>query len=289
MSEIYTGVKVFEVKPDLIDKIYKEKQIDFFDNRYKWYENLFVVLKDETGGQQSALGRVKHGKIHLLPSKQELQTQGLIPKNKEQHMALDVLLDDDVKVVVMTGLAGSGKTLLTTACGLEKVEKKVYKKFIVSRSMSQVGKNSVGFLPGSIDEKFTNAYNYGIFNNLELLMGGKTRGVEDLLEFFNFEFIPLSLIRGASFNNCYIFIDEAQNLGNHEFLTVGSRVSQGSKIIICGDLKQIDEKIVEGRTGLYKFINSEIVKSSPIVANIHMLKSERGAVAELFANVFDAK
>ena len=99
MSTEYSGVKVITTKREIIDELYREKKIECWDKRYGWYENLYVVVKDETGGQSSALAKVKNGQLILLQDK--LVASGISPRNKEQKMALDALLDDDVKVVTL--------------------------------------------------------------------------------------------------------------------------------------------------------------------------------------------
>lgn len=286
MSDLYTGVRVHEVSAELINKIYSEKKIEVFDKRYRWYENLFVVLKDQTKGQQSAIGRVKGNFIYLL-NEEALKAQGIRPKNKEQKMALDVLLDDEVKVVILTGRAGSGKTLCTLAAAIDKAQEKKYNGILLTRPMTQVGKHNLGILPGEVDDKFR-PYLENYMCNVEFMVGGSRANAQHLTEQCNMEFLPFQLIRGASWHNRFVIADESQTLSFHETVTLGTRIGEGSKLVIMGDLAQRDEKIAKEKTGIYKFINSELAKNSPLVASIELLKSERSEVAELFANIFEA-
>ena len=113
--------------------------------------------------------------------------------------------------------------------------------------------------------------------------------METFIEQYNAEFIPIQLMRGASFMKSFIIIDESQVLNEHEILTLGTRIVDGSKLIILGDLKQRDEKIPISKTGIYNFINDERAKSSDFVASIQLLKSERGRIATLFADIFEEK
>lgn len=288
MSELYSGVKVHTVKQEIINSIYSDKKIPIFDKRHNWYENLFVVLKDESGGSQSALGRVKNGEIHLIPDRKNSPVQGIVPKNKEQQMALDVLLDDDVKVVVLTGRAGTGKTLLTLSTAVDKIQQKQYDRIILTRPMSWVGKHSLGALPGDVNEKF-GPYLENYMCNLQYMLGGSKTKAQDLIQQCKMEFLPLQLIRGASWHNAIVIADEVQTLDYHEMVTLGTRVGEGSKIVIMGDLAQRDEKIAKDKTGIHKFVNDERSKMSNFVASIELLKSERSKVAELFADVFEAK
>jgi PhoH-like ATPase len=283
MSQGYTGVKVVEVDSALINQIYQDKSIDTsFDERLKFYPNEYVVLKQGEG--QSALGKVRNNKIHLLNNK--LSVGNIKPKNKEQSFALDALLDDDIKVVVLTGRAGSGKTLLSLAAAVHGREKKHYKKLILSRIMTQVGKQELGILPGEIQDKFY-PYLRNYMDNLEMILGDRTDNVDDLIERYNAEFLPFQLVRGASIHNSFVIFDECQTLDYHEMLTLGTRIGEGSKLVILGDLKQRDTKIAKDKTGLYKFVNDIKAKESSFVASIELIKSERSPVSSLFADIFE--
>lgn len=284
MSENYTGVKVITARPEIINALWEKGKVDIFDNRYAWHENMFVVVKDEAGEYESALCRVKGPQIHLLPPKRQLGAQGVHPRNKEQEMTMSALLDDDIKVVVLTGKAGVGKTLLGLAAAIEKVQEGKYEKILLSRPMSNVGRYNLGMLPGTVDEKVL-PYMGNFMDNLVYLVGKKA--VEDLITQAKIEFVPLALIRGHSWMNAYVIFDECQTLDNHEVLTIGTRVAEGTKLVICGDLNQRDERIAKDKTGMYKFVNHDLSKSSSFVSSIELQKSERGPVSALFADVFE--
>lgn len=284
MSESYTGVKVLQVKKEIINELYRNGEIEVWDKRYGWYENLYVVVKDESGGSQSALAKVRNGKLVLLND--GLSASGIEPRNKEQRMALDALLDDSIDVVALTGKAGVGKTLLAMAACLKLLDLKKYKKLVVSKNMVQVDER-LGFLPGNMLEKFM-PFNQGVLSNVEFLLKGDKSKVQDLIDQYKIEFLPLSVIRGSSWNDCIVVCDEAQNMNYHETLTLGTRISENSKLILLGDLKQIDGKLKKKTSGLDYFVNHEEVKASPFVAALELIKSERGHVAELFANIFES-
>jgi PhoH-like ATPase len=289
MSE-YTGVRVVSVRAGLISELYQEKVIPIsFDRRRKPFsQNEYVVLKDEVpkdqGGSASALCKVYGEGLHLL---REINRpiSGVKPKNKEQHFAFDALLDRRVPVVVLTGSAGTGKTLLTLAAALHLVDKKEYEKIILTKPMSWVGKHGLGALPGDVDEKF-NPYLENYMCNIEHLLNGSKRSIPDMIQQYNFEFIPLQLIRGASWHNAFVIADEVQTLDYHEMVTLGTRLGEGSKLVIMGDLGQRDENIARDKTGIHKFVNSTLAKQSSLVSSIELIKCERSPVAELFANVF---
>jgi PhoH-like ATPase len=285
MSDSYTGVKVLEVEKDIIDAVYKDGEIEIWDKRLALYENMYVVLKDSFGSSSSALCRVKGGKLVVLPK--DLMASGISPKNKEQRMALDALLDDNVKVVALTGRAGTGKSLLAIAAALEKKEKKIYDRIILTKPQSQVTKYELGILPGTLEEKI-NPFFESFICSFEFIFGPSGRRVESALEHYNVVLTPMQLIRGMSWHNSIIIADEVQVLTYHDMVSLGTRVAEGSKLILLGDLAQRDEKIAKDKTGLFKFVNSDLAKNSKIVSSIELIKSERSEVAELFADVFEA-
>jgi len=287
VAQSYTGVRVIEVRPEIISELYSEKSISVnFNKNYKFFQNEYIVVK--SGGQQSALTRVVGDKLALLRFPDSFAVSGVSPRNKEQKMAFDALIDDRIKVVVLTGKAGTGKTLLTLAAALHKIEEKqnTFKKIILTRPMSWVGKHGLGALPGDVDEKF-GPYLENYMCNISHLLGDDERKIGIATDAYNMEFVPLQLIRGASWANTWIIADECQVLDFQEFVALGTRVGEGSKIVIMGDLGQRDEKIPKEKTGIYRFINDRNVQESQLVASLELLKCERSAVAELFASVFN--
>lgn len=285
----YTGVRVIKVGPDIVCQAYQEKKVPMsaLDGRIARHlsQNEYCVLKFENPpSSQSALTRVVDNNLILLPN--ELRASGITPRNKEQRMAMDALLDDRIKVVVMTGRAGTGKTLLALAAAMQKSEEHRYDRMILTRSMSWVGKHGLGALPGDVDEKF-GPYLQNYMCNIECLLGGRYKTIPDLLDQYRVDFVPIQLIRGASWSNTFIIADEVQVLGYDEMVALGTRVGEGSKIVIMGDLGQRDENIAREKTGIHKFVNDPMVKASPLAASIDLIKCERSKVSKLFADVFE--
>ncbi len=297
MSEMFSGVKVItNLDRGIIDEIYAAGKIEIFDKRYNLsnHQNMYLVLKDEvvddegnvtTPTTASVLVRVQGDHLVRLAVTNDTVVSGIRAKNKEQLMAIDALMDDTVNVVSLTGPAGTGKTLLTLAAALHKVEQRVYDKIILTRPMTQVGKHDLGILPGEVDDKFGPYLKNYMCNFEHLFKGRKT--VDDMIKFYNMEFMPLQLIRGASWPNAVIIADEVQTLNHHEMLTLGTRIGENSKLIIMGDLSQRDEKIAKDKTGLYHWVNNPSVKASRLTASINLIKSERSEICRLFANVFE--
>ena len=312
----FTGVQVVEdADPALVQTLFAQGCLPIEAVQSilgdQTFPNSFLVLKST--GNASALSRIApDGKSLLLIRDSSLHACGVKPRNKEQAMVLSTLLDDRIPVQIISGRAGTGKTLLALATAMQKVEDGVYNKIILTKPMSQVGQYDLGILPGTLEDKFSPfLINYA--TNVEQLLGGhelrreeekksgkksKPAGFEvqrtglqmvlaDFFRSYNVEMVPIQLLRGASFNKSFIIADEIQVLGHHEMLTLGTRVAEGSKLVLMGDLDQRDEKIKRSATGLHKSINDPKMKASGLVSFIELRKVERGLVAELFADVFE--
>lgn len=286
-SDVYTGVKVYECSKSLIDEIYSKKFISVPDTKSTWYPNQFIYLKaNDTSEKSGAITTVSKDGKDLNLVKANPEAFGVKSKNKEQTMALQALLDEDIKLVTITGRAGSGKSILATAAAMQKMQERKYEGIIITRPMSQVGDYDLGALPGEIENKFM-PYLQGYITNIQQLSGNKKQNTEQVIAMYNMEALPLQLIRGASWVNKLVICDEAQTMTSHEMLTLGTRIGEGSKLIVMGDLDQRDEDIKRVDTGLYKMTNSRLMKESPLTAHIDLIKTERSALADLFSNTFD--
>lgn len=239
---------------------------------------------------------------------------GLSPRNMEQHLALDLLLNDDIKLVTLVGKAGTGKTLMAIAAGLNRVaEDFKYTKMLVSRPVFPMGKD-IGFLPGDLEEKL-NPWMQPIYDNVEFLLGGysspapklpkaKKRSVKEgvgqpaedkdkgrysdchkeLVALGIMQIEPLMYIRGRSIPKQYMIVDEAQNLSPHEVKTIITRSGEGTKIILTGDPYQIDNPYVDSSSnGLTYAV--ERFKDQAIAGHITLTKGERSELAEIASNV----
>jgi PhoH-like ATPase len=292
IDELYKGWDELDVDGHLVDKFYAEGGLDLPDP-YR-APNEYVCLKDKTNPQRTALGRVKIDVVNakarvepIDPFKQGVW--GIRPKNREQHFALDALLDDKIKLVTLVGKAGSGKTLLAIAAGLLKcTEENVFQRLLVSRPIFPLGKD-IGYLPGDVEEKL-NPWMQPIFDNVEFLMGltqkDKKRGrsYKELLDMGMMQIEPLTYIRGRSIPNQYMIVDEAQNLTPHEVKTIISRAGEGTKIVLTGDPYQIDNPYVDQtNNGLVHTVNR--FRSEKIAAHVTLVKGERSELAEIAANV----
>ena len=251
--------------------------------------NVSVTLKDDGARPRTALGRyhARHGEIRALRTPRE-GLVGIRPRNKEQSFALDMLLDEEVKLITILGKAGTGKTLLALAAGLKRtVEDGAYARLLVSRPVMPLGRD-IGFLPGDLNEKL-NPWMQPIYDNLEFLLaagGGKRRGIRGYEDLFNngqLHVEPLTYIRGRSLPQQYVIVDEAQNLTPHEVKTVITRCGEGTKIVLTGDPFQIDNPYVDSSTNGLS-VTADRLRGEAIVGHILLGKGERSELANIAAN-----
>jgi len=289
--EVYMGVRELEVGKGDIDDFYARGELTPPDGINGVYPNEFALLKDRNAPNHTALSKYNAQKGRFVPLLKSLKegAWGLRPRNKEQSFALDLLLNDEIKLVTIVGKAGTGKTLLAIAAGLQKtMEEQVYQKMLVSRPVFPLGKD-IGFLPGTVEEKL-NPWMQPIYDNVEFLMGLSRadkkagRSYRELIDLGLVAIEPLTYIRGRSIPNQYIVVDEAQNLTPHEVKTIITRVGDNTKIVLTGDPYQIDNPYVDSTSnGLVHVVNK--FKHERLAGHITLTKGERSALAELASNV----
>lgn len=288
VEHLDTGVVELPITAEEMDRFFETGALPA-NGQANLYANVCVLLRDDSPRQRTGLARfhAEKGEIRALRTPRE-GLSGIRPRNKEQSFALDLLLDDSIRLVTMVGKAGTGKTLLALAAGLRRtVDDGAYARLLVSRPVMPMGRD-LGFLPGDIDEKL-NPWMQPIFDNLEFLLaagGGKRRGVrgfEELLESGQIQVEPLTYIRGRSLPQQYVIVDEAQNLTPHEVKTVITRCGEGTKIVLTGDPFQIDNPYVDSATnGLSVALDR--LRGENITAHMLLAKGERSELANIAAN-----
>lgn len=275
-NQIYTGHVQLLASDETISNFHKDGFIDRdeidIDNLYP---NQFVVGKSYSGSG-SFLGVYYDGKIR--------QTQSNIwdmidvkPRNKEQKFALDLLTRDDIPLVTMTGIAGSGKTFLTLMAALSGLNQKKYDRIIITRSMQTVGKD-IGYLPGNIKEKM-DPWVSPISDNFRHAFKDSSY-FEMMCEKGQIEVAPLSFIRGRTFNDAFLIVDESQNSTIHELKTIITRVGENSKIVLLGDIEQIDTPYIDSLSNGLTIV-TEKFKEADIAGHVTLTKGERSKLATL--------
>jgi len=313
-EHFYRGVAVIELNEARVDQFYQENQILLTQQETKehtLYPNQVIVIKN-TGidgkTTKSALSKCISPEYPLVPIQKIEQAFGLRPRNKEQTFSLDLLFDDNIKLLTLTGPSGTGKTLLALASALEQLkglghpDNAKYDKLIVTRPVQPVGKD-IGFLPGTLDEKME-PWISPIRDNINFLMNsgrkvakkkvidpitGKPKvGDEYYLALMQerglIEIEAITFIRGRSIPNAFIIIDEAQNLSMHELKTIITRVGDGTKVVLTGDIEQIDNVHVDTFTnGLTYAV--EKFKEHAIAGHVNLIKGERSELATLASKI----
>lgn len=288
---LYTGVHRLDVESDVVDRFYSEHKVTL---EAGLNANEFVLLRDMANPKHSAIGRaVADNGVVPLANKVD-HVYSIKPRNKEQRMALDLLLDPRVQLVTLVGQAGSGKTLLALAAGLEAVlRKQMYDKILVSRPIIPMGKD-IGYLPGDKEKKLSH-WMEPIFDNLIFLVrdenGGKGGGknpanafLEELMRKEQLELEALTYIRGRSIPRQYVIVDEAQNLTPHEVKTIVSRAGEGTKMVLTGDPDQIDNPYLDSASNGLTYV-VERMKGNAVTGHITLHKSERSALSALAASL----
>lgn len=288
IEELYTGISEVDMSGEDIDQFYKDGEIPFEEEGY--YANQFALMRDRCNPTHTALGKVNtEEQVIRSVNLPKDGMWGIRPRNKEQSFAADILMDDDVKLVTLVGKAGTGKTLMAIAAGLQKVtEEGIYQRLLVSRPIFPLGKD-IGYLPGDVEEKLT-PWMQPIFDNIEFLMGisrqdkKQGRSYTELMDLGLLEIEPLTYIRGRSIPNQFMIVDEAQNLTPHEVKTILSRAGDNTKIILTGDPYQIDNPYVDStNNGLVHVVNR--FQKERIAGHVSLSKGERSDLAELAANL----
>jgi PhoH-like ATPase len=283
-EEVYTGFLSHLVDDAMIDRFYGGERMFLEEKDIKLFPNQYVMLVSNANEKKTALAKFKNYNHPL--SKVRDYKEGIWDvraKNKEQQFALDLLMDQDVKIVSLVGKAGCGKTLIALAAGLKQIlDDGTYKKLIVSRPVQPMGRD-IGFLPGTLEEKMM-PWIAPIQDNLEFLMGDDKEHMKLLQEQGTIEIEALTFIRGRSISKAFIIIDEAQNLTMHELKTIITRVGEDTKIVLTGDIEQIDSAFLDAtNNGLTYAV--EKFKPYELAGHISLQKGERSAVATLAASV----
>jgi len=274
----WTGLVELDVDGSVIDSLFDDKVVDLFEVR-DLPCHTGVVLH---AGSQSALGRVHPDKtLHLVRAERELF--GVRGRSAEQRVALDLLADHDIGIVSLGGNAGTGKSVLAIAAGLDAVlEQRTHHRVTVFRPLFAVGGQELGYLPGSESEKMA-PWAAAVFDALESIVGPNV--IAEVQERELLEVLPLTHIRGRSLNESFVIVDEAQNLERGVLLTALSRLGRGSRVVLTHDVAQRDNLRVGRHDGVVSVI--ETLRGHPLFAHVTLTRSERSPVAALVTDLLD--
>jgi PhoH-like ATPase len=267
---------IIKVSDAIVDDIFDGNPVVLDDPLVHVHENMFAVLRSRSG--KSALS-VFHEGTWTAVRDQELKSYGIKARNKEQQFAL-YALRSSIPLVCMTGIAGSGKTFLALMAALEGLNNRKYERIILTRPIQTVGKD-IGFLPGDLSEKMA-PWLSPISDNFRHAFKDITY-FEAMLAKGDIEVAPLPYIRGRTFSDCIIIVDEAQNATVHELKTVITRTGHNSKIVLLGDTDQIDTPYIDKRSNGLSIVSEKLLNSK-LTTSIHLSKGERSELATLVSN-----
>ena len=286
VSDIYPGNRLIEnVSSAEIDMIYDADGVDFNDLKSikKPIPNENYILRN---GQKSVLAYFDpfEKKITQINN---LNAYGITPRNAEQSFALNMLLDERIHLITLSGKAGTGKTLLALACALEK--RKKFRKIFLARPIVPLSNRDLGFLPGDIHSKL-DPYMQPLFDNLSVIRHQfksnekRAQRINEMLEEEKLLITPLAYIRGRSLQKSFFIVDEAQNLTPHEIKTIITRAGEGTKVVFTGDIHQIDHPYLDKKSNGLTYLISRM-KGQSVFAHITLEKGERSDLAELASNL----
>lgn len=274
------------IDPDLIDKMYASPDgidADLFDIKSKLEPNECFILKSV---RNSVLARYNPF-TNKFKKVEKASNYGIQPRNAEQSFAFEVLNDPDVKLIGLTGKAGTGKTLLALASALKQAN--VYKQILLARPIVALANKDLGFLPGDEKQKVA-PYMQPLFDNLNVIKGqfapggSDARKIDDLQKNGQLVIEALAFIRGRSLSETFCIIDEAQNLTPHEIKTIITRAGEGTKMVFTGDIQQIDSTYLDAQSnGLAYMVDK--MKGQELFAHINLIKGERSQLSELASDL----
>jgi len=291
-EHFYSGWRTLNVEKNDIDAFYEKKE--YKAEKEEFFPNEFALLVDSADPKHSAIGRYKEEFDILMPLIfGKTHVMSIRPRNKEQIMAMELLLNDDISLVTLVGSAGTGKTLLAIAAGLQKVIKDgSYAGILISRPVMPLGKD-IGYLPGTKEEKLE-SWMGPIFDNLEYIfhaekkskeVKGKVKSqVEKYIKEEIIELEAMTFMRGRSIPDRFIIIDEAQNMTPHEVKTVISRAGNHAKMVLTGDPYQIDNPYLDSSSNGLTYC-AERMKGQKMFGHMTLTKSERSSLASLAAEI----
>ncbi|GAB4281546.1 MAG: PhoH family protein [Candidatus Rifleibacteriota bacterium] len=285
IDELYTGWRELVMPVNRIEDFLRNESLDYPESDL--FRNEFVLLKAAENENKTALAKYCGESRKLRPLFHlGAKPWGVEPLNLQQKFAIELLLCNEIKLVTLVGRAGTGKTLLALACGLQKtIDEHLFRKLLVSRPIMPLGKD-IGYLPGSKDEKLSH-WMQPIFDNLEFVMDRLYKNSDDvdkkirfLIESQKVQIEAITYIRGRSIPKQFLIVDEAQNLTPHEVKTIISRAGEGTKVVLTGDPYQIDNPYLDSSSNGLNFV-IEKFKDHDLFGHIILHKSERSSLSAL--------
>ena len=245
--------------------------------------NKYFILKNQ---YRSVLAHLDQNKEKLIKV-DKTTVYGINPRNAEQTFAVNALINPDIRLVSMTGKAGTGKTLLALASALH--VKRSYRQIFIARPIVPLSNKDIGYLPGDVESKLA-PYMQPLWDNLKVIQDQfpetdkQHTAIDTMLKEEKLVIEPLSYIRGRSLQRIFFIVDEAQNLTPHEIKTIITRAGEGAKVVFTGDIYQIDHPYLDGQSNGLSYLIDRF-KGQKLYAHVNLEKGERSELAELASNL----
>ena len=280
LDKLYSGMSLLSCESETIDELFKDSSIDLKKiTKEKFPFNHYLVMKN---GRKSALAFYNQTDDHVERIEKKTVYK-ITPKNAEQAFALHALLNPEIKLVTLRGVAGTGKTLLAIASALE--QRSQFQQIYVTRPIVPLSNKDLGFLPGDVKSKI-DPYMQPIWDNLKFIKSQynekdkEFKRINEMVETEKIAIAPLAYIRGRTLANVFFIIDEAQNLTPHEIKTIVTRAGENTKIVFTGDINQIDTPYLDAESNGLSYLIDK-VKNHPLFAHVNLEKGERSELANL--------
>jgi PhoH-like ATPase len=284
IDELSKGAELLEVSDEQVAALYQRHEgLDVKELKVKPYANQYFVVK---GAASSALAIYDQASNHLKHiGKQKIF--GIEARNSEQTFAIDALMRPEIQLVSLTGIAGTGKTLLALAAALAQEEN--FDQILLARPVIPLQNQNLGFLPGDINDKIA-PFMLPLFDNLAFIKSRFRSSqheyirIDELQKSEKLQITPLAYIRGRSLSNVFLIIDEAQNLTPHEIKTIITRAGEGTKMIFTGDIQQIDSPYLDMQSNGLTYL-SDRMSGQDLFSHVNLVKGERSRLAEIAGNL----
>lgn len=281
VDKLYTGKTILEdLDTTIIDKLFKSEQVQATSiSKNKFPFNHFLIMKN---GKKSALGYYNF--LEGIIERVEKRTiYKITPRNAEQAFALHALMDPDIKLITLRGVAGTGKTLMALAAALEQRSK--FQQIYITRPIVPLSNRDIGFLPGDANAKI-DPYMQPIWDNLKFIKSQyketdkEFKRINEMVQLEKISIAPLAFIRGRTLSNVFFIVDESQNLTPHEIKTIITRAGENTKIVFTGDINQIDTPYLDAESNGLSYLIDK-VKNHPLFCHVNLEKGERSELANL--------
>lgn len=281
LDKLYTGKSVLEnIETEVIDKLFKEQQIPVKAvSKTKLPYNHFLILNN---GKKSALGFYNSSE-QIVERVEKQNVYRIKPRNAEQAFAIHALMDPDIRLVTLRGVAGTGKTLMALASALE--QRSDFHQIYITRPIVPLSNKDIGFLPGDVNAKI-DPYMQPIWDNLKFIKSQfketdkEYKRITEMVQTEKIAIAPLAYIRGRTLNNVFFIVDESQNLTPHEVKTIITRAGDNTKIVFTGDINQIDTPYLDAESNGLSYLIDK-VKNHPLFCHVNLEKGERSELANL--------